>query len=52
MAKQIACECGFVATGDTDDEVIERIRGHMASDHPQLLETITHDDLLGWIEET
>ncbi|HEX7582929.1 MAG TPA: DUF1059 domain-containing protein [Gaiellaceae bacterium] len=52
MAKQIACECGYVAAGDTDEEVIELIRGHMASDHPQLLETITRDDLLGWIEET
>lgn len=52
MAKQITCECGYVASGDTDDEVIELIRGHMASDHPQLLETITRDDLLGWIEET
>ena len=51
MAKQIACECGFVAVGESDDEVIERIREHMRSDHPALLAQVTRDDLLGWIEE-
>jgi len=35
MAKVINCECGFVARGDSDDEVVEVIQGHMASDHPQ-----------------
>ena len=34
MAKQINCECGFVARGETEDEVIARIRDHMGSDHP------------------
>jgi predicted small metal-binding protein len=51
MAKLIRCECGFIARGDTDDEVIEVIRGHMRSDHPQLLDKVSHDDLVGWIEE-
>ena len=52
MAKQITCECGYVAAGETDDEVVDRIREHMRSDHPELLDQVTHDDLLGWIEET
>lgn len=51
MAKQITCECGFAARADTDDEVVEQIRGHMRSDHPDLLDKVTRDDLLGWIEE-
>jgi predicted small metal-binding protein len=50
MAKLIRCECGFVARGDSDDEVVEVIRGHMASDHPALLETIRSEDLLSWIQ--
>ena len=49
MARIIRCECGFVARGDTDDELIARIRGHMASDHPALLESVSREDLLGWI---
>jgi hypothetical protein len=26
------------------------IRGHMASDHPALLETVSRDDLVSWIQ--
>ena len=50
MAKLIRCECGFVARGDTDDEVIGAIRAHMSSDHPALLDTVSREDLLGWIQ--
>ena len=51
MAKVIRCECGYVANGDTDDAVVDSIRAHMAADHPQLLDTVTRDELLGWIED-
>ena len=51
MSKQITCECGFVARADSDDEVVEQIRAHMSSDHPELVDKVSRDDLLGWIEE-
>jgi predicted small metal-binding protein len=51
MAKQITCECGFVARAETDDAAIAQIREHMRSDHPELLDKVSHEDLLGWIEE-
>jgi predicted small metal-binding protein len=50
MARIIRCECGFVARGETDDEVIDAIRTHMRADHPTLLETVGQEDLLGWIQ--
>jgi predicted small metal-binding protein len=50
MARIIRCECGYVARGDTDDEVIDAIRAHMKTDHPALLETVGREDLLGWIQ--
>jgi predicted small metal-binding protein len=50
MAKTIRCECGFVARGDSDDQVIGVIRGHMATDHPALLDSVSRDDLLAWIQ--
>jgi predicted small metal-binding protein len=50
MAKSIRCECGYVARGESDDQVIGAIRGHMASDHPALLEAVSRDDLLSWIQ--
>ena len=50
MARIIRCECGFVARGETDDEVIDAIRTHMGADHPTLLETVGQGDLLGWVQ--
>lgn len=50
MAKLIRCECGFIARGDTDDEVVAAIRAHMKTDHPVLLDTVSREDLLGWVQ--
>lgn len=50
MAKLIRCECGFVARGDSDDTVITAIRSHMTTDHPALLESVSREDLLAWIQ--
>jgi predicted small metal-binding protein len=50
MAKLIRCECGFVARGDSDEQVVGVIRGHMASDHPALLTAVSREDLLSWIQ--
>jgi predicted small metal-binding protein len=48
--KLIRCECGFVARGENDDQVVGMLREHLATDHPALLETVTRDDLIGWIQ--
>jgi predicted small metal-binding protein len=48
--KLIRCECGFVARGDSDDQVVGMIRGHMTADHPGLLEAAGREDLVGWIQ--
>ena len=52
MAKQLNCACGFVARGESEAEVVARIRDHMRTDHPELLERVSDQDLRGWIEET
>jgi hypothetical protein len=30
--------------------VVRMIRGHIATDHPTLLETVSQDDLVSWIQ--
>ena len=50
MARLIRCECGFVARGETDDDVVNGIREHMRTDHPALLETVAVEAVRGWIE--
>ena len=48
--KLIRCECGFVARGTSDDQVVGILRGHLADDHPTLLETVSREDLVSWIQ--
>jgi len=50
VVKMIRCECGYIARGDSDDQVVGMIRGHMASDHPALLNTVSTQDLISWIQ--
>ncbi len=49
MARVIRCECGYVARGDTDDQVVDEIQAHLRTDHPALFDTVGRDDILGWI---
>jgi len=46
----IRCECGFIARGDSDDQIVGVIRGHMSTDHPALLQSVSRDDLVSWIQ--
>lgn len=50
MSRIIRCECGFIARGDSDEEVIAGIRAHMKTDHPALYESTLQEPLLDWIQ--
>ena len=50
MARQITCECGYIARGEREDEVVDLIQEHLRSDHPQLLAQLTREDIAGWVE--
>jgi predicted small metal-binding protein len=50
MSRQIRCECGFIVRGASDDDVVAGIRGHLKSDHPELLEKISDEMIRSWIE--
>ena len=49
--KHFVSRRGFVARAASDEDVVEQIRAHMRSDHPELLDKVSRDDLLGWVEE-
>ena len=50
MLRQVRCECGYLARGRSDEEVISLVLAHMAADHPSLAETETAEDIRTWIE--
>jgi predicted small metal-binding protein len=51
MPKRVKCICGYVARGETDDEVVAQTEEHLRTDHPDLAGSVSRDDILGWIEE-
>lgn len=44
------CECGYIARAATDDEVLDKIRAHLRADHPQLVDSVSDDDIRSWME--
>jgi hypothetical protein len=50
MIRQVRCECGFTARGETDEAVIAVVLSHVAADHPDLVNTETAEDIRRWIE--
>ncbi len=51
MAKVIKCECGYVARGETDQELLAEADKHIRADHPDLVGRVTREDLLAMAEE-
>lgn len=51
MAKLINCECGRTIRGQTEDEVIRLAEEHIRESHPELVGTVTREQLIGWLEE-
>ena len=52
MSRLIRCECGFIARGDSDDDVVAAIESPMSSDHPEVLARLDRSEIYHWIEQT
>jgi predicted small metal-binding protein len=50
MALRIVCMCGYVIQGEDDDELWRKLQGHMGVLHPELVESVTREDLLAQAE--
>lgn len=51
MAYVITCDCGYVARGETEDELVDDLNRHMQEVHPDLVGMISEDDLRAMAEE-
>jgi hypothetical protein len=50
MALRIVCMCGYVIQGGDDDELWANAQGHMGVLHPELVDSVTREDLLAQAE--
>jgi predicted small metal-binding protein len=51
MSKVLNCECGYTVRGKDDEELLAGVEQHIAEQHPDLVGTISRDDLLSMAEE-
>lgn len=51
MAKVIRCECGYVARGEDDDALLVDAKRHIDSNHVELVDQLSREDLLAMAEE-
>jgi hypothetical protein len=50
MALRIVCVCGYVIQGHDDEELWSNAQGHMGVLHPELVDSVTREDLLAQAE--
>jgi predicted small metal-binding protein len=50
MALRITCMCGYVIQGEDDDELWGNAQSHMGVLHPELVGTVTREDILAQAE--
>ena len=50
MALRIVCVCGSVIQGHDDEELWSNAQGHMGVLHPELVDSVTREDLLAQAE--
>jgi hypothetical protein len=51
MALRIICMCGYVIEGGDDDELWRNAQGHMGVLHPELVGSVTREDILAQAEQ-
>jgi predicted small metal-binding protein len=51
MAKQVNCPCGETVRGETDDELVTNVEGHMQDKHPEMVGTMSRDQILDMAQE-
>jgi predicted small metal-binding protein len=51
MAKKIDCSCGHTVRGDSDDELVANAEEHMRDRHPEMVGTMSREQILGMATE-
>ncbi len=51
MAKIINCDCGYVARGETDEELLADAHKHISDQHPDMKGQVTDEQLLAQAQE-
>jgi predicted small metal-binding protein len=51
MAKQVNCPCGETVRGESDDELVSNVEAHIQDRHPEMVGTMSREQILGMAQE-
>jgi predicted small metal-binding protein len=51
MAKRVDCPCGATVRGDSDDELVANVEQHMQEKHPDMVGTMSREEILGMAQD-
>jgi hypothetical protein len=51
IVKRLTCVCGMIVEGADDDELFAKAQRHLTTDHPDLVEKVSREDILAAAEE-
>jgi predicted small metal-binding protein len=51
MAYVINCECGYVARGETEDDLVADAEQHIKDQHPEMADQMGREQILALAEE-
>jgi predicted small metal-binding protein len=47
MARRVDCPCGATVRGDSDDELVANVEQHVQEKHPDMVGTMSREQILG-----
>jgi hypothetical protein len=47
VMKVVHCPCGTDVQGESDDQLVENVEAHFASDHPDMVGSYSREQILG-----
>jgi predicted small metal-binding protein len=51
MAKKVDCPCGETVTGEDENELVANVEQHISDQHPDMVGTMSRDQILGMAVE-
>jgi predicted small metal-binding protein len=51
MSKQVNCPCGETVVGESDDELVANVEQHIEAQHPDMVGTMSREQILGMAVE-
>jgi predicted small metal-binding protein len=47
MAQKVDCPCGATVRGESDDELVANVEQHVQDQHPDMVGTMSREQILG-----